>query len=150
MLNSISLIGRMVRDPEYRTFGSDGVVNFTIAVDDDYKDKDGNKVTDFIDCTAWRKTAEYICQYQSKGSLVAVKGRLKSRKWTDKDGNKRVSWFVSVDNAYGVGGRQDGQNAQTGNQYGGYSQPSGGNYPAPTDPGTDYPELTGDDARLPF
>lgn len=157
MLNSISLIGRMVRDPEYRTVGNDGVVNFTIAVDDDYKDKDGNKVTDFIDCTAWRKTADYICKYQTKGSLVAVKGKLKSRKWTDKDGNNRLSWFVVVDNAYGVGGRQDSQNsAQTGNSYGGggfggYSQPQAANgYPAPVDPGNDYPTLTDDDAQLPF
>ena len=147
MLNSISLIGRMVRDPEYKTVGSgDGVVNFTIAVDDDYKDADGNKVTDFIDCTAWRKTAEYITKYQTKGSLVSVKGRLKSRKWTDKDGNKRVSWFVSVENAYGVGGRQDSQNAQTGNSYGG----GYGGHPAPVDPGNDYPMLTDDDAQLPF
>lgn len=155
MLNSISLIGRMVRDPEYRTVGNDGVVNFTIAVDDDYKDKDGNKVTDFVDCTAWRKTADYICKYQAKGSLVAVKGRLKSRKWTDKDGNNRLSWFVSVENAYGVGVRQDSQNSQTGNSYGGgyggYSQPqAAGAHHAPVDPGDDYPMLTDGDAQLPF
>ena len=157
MLNSISLIGRMVRDPEYKTTAAGaGFCNFTIAVDDDFKDSDGNKVTDFVDCTAWRQTADYICKYQTKGSLVAVKGRLKSRKWTHKDGNKRVSWFVSVDNAYGVGGRQDGQNSTNagsqygGGGYGGYSQPQGQGYPAPVDPGNDYPMLTDDDAQLPF
>lgn len=156
MLNRIDLIGRLVRDPEYKTTSAGaGYCNFTIAVDDDFKDKDGNKVTDFIDCTAWRKTAEYVTTYQTKGSLLAVCGRLKSRKWTDKDGNKRTSWFVQVDNAYGVGGKQDSQ--QTPNTYqGGYT--AGASFAAPTpvyaqaviEPGAEYAVLTDDDAQLPF
>lgn len=155
MLNHIDLIGRMVRDPECkRVSGDTALCNFTVAVDDDYKDSDGNKVTDFVECTAWRKTAEYIAKYQAKGSLVAVSGRLKSRKWEDKDGNKRTSWFVQVDNAYGVGGkREDQQN----NMYtGGYQ--AGANYTAPAPgigqptiyAGEDYAVLTDDDEQLPF
>lgn len=104
MLNHIVISGRMVREPEYRTTAAGASwCTFTLAVDDDFKDESGNKQTDFIDCTAWRKTAEYITTYQRKGAQVEVSGRLKSRKWTDKDGNKRTSWFVQVENAYGVG-----------------------------------------------
>lgn len=155
MLNHINLIGRLVREPEYRTTAAGASwCTFTLAVDDDFKDSDGNKQTDFIDCTAWRKTAEYITTYQARGSMVAVAGRLKSRKWTDKDGNKRTSWFVQVENAYGVGGKRDDQQQNT-NQ-GGYQ--AGGNYNAPAPEyrqhpiyaGEDYAVLTDDDAQLPF
>lgn len=161
MLNCVVISGRLVRDPEYRTLDNGtGYCNFTLAVDDDYKDKDGNKVTDFIDCTAWRQTAEYIVKYQAKGNLLEVRGRLKSRKWTDKDGNKRTSWFVQADSAYGVGGKKENQTGnayQTGNTYqGGYQ--TGANYAAPSpaytqtaiEPGAEYAVLTDDDAKLPF
>lgn len=145
-MNMVCLIGRLVRDPEYRAL-NDGtsVCNFTLAVDDDYKDKDGNKVTDFIDCTAWRHTAEYIVRYTVKGAMVAVTGRMKSRKWTDKDGNKRVSWFVKCDNAYGVGGKQEKGQESTG-----YGAPSGYAVPPGMVPADDYAMLTDDDAQLPF
>lgn len=155
MLNVIALCGRLVRDPEYKTTGTGvGYCNFTLAVDDDFKDGEGNKQTDFIDCTAWRKTAEYMTTYQTKGSMVSVSGRLKSRKWTDKDGNKRTSWFVQVENAYGVGGKKDNQQVQ--NNQGGFS--SGANYAAPASDyrqptiyaGEDYAVLTDDDGNLPF
>lgn len=155
MLNHIVISGRLVREPEYRTTDAGiGWCNFTLAVDDDFKDKDGNKQTDFIDCTAWRKTAEYIVTYQRKGSQVEVSGRLKSRKWTDKDGNKRTSWFVQVDNAYGVGGKKDDQQNNT--YQGGYQPGANYNAPAPEfrQPpiyaGEDYAVLTDDDGRLPF
>lgn len=155
MLNHIDLIGRLVRDPEYKALGDGtGLCNFTIAVDDDFKDKDGNKQTDFIDCTAWRKTAEYVTAYQVKGSLVAVSGRLKSKKWTDKDGNKRTSWSVHVDNVYGVGGKREDQQGNT--YQGGYQVGANYNAPAPAyeqrpiDAGGDYAVLTDDDGQLPF
>lgn len=154
MLNHIVISGRMVREPEYRTTATGtGWCTFTLAVDDDFKDSDGNKQTDFIDCTAWRKTAEYIVTYQRKGSQVEVSGRLKSRKWTDKDGNKRTSWFVQVENAYGVGGKREDQ--QSTNQ-GGYQPGANYNAPAPEfrQPpiyaGEDYAVLTDDDGKLPF
>lgn len=154
MLNHIVISGRMVREPEYRTTATGtGWCTFTLAVDDDFKDSDGNKQTDFIDCTAWRKTAEYIVTYQRKGSQVEVSGRLKSRKWTDKDGNKRTSWFVQVDNAYGVGGKRE---AQQNTNKGGYQPGANYNAPAPEfrQPpiyaGEDYAVLTDDDGKLPF
>lgn len=155
MYNHIGIIGRLVRDPEYRTTDAGaGWCNFTLAVDDDFKDKGGNKQTDFIDCTAWRKTAEYVTTYHVKGSMLAVSGRLKSRKWTDKDGNKRTSWFVQVENAYGVGGKREDQQQNT-NQGGFYP---GANYNAPAPDyrqppiyaGDDYAVLTDDDGQLPF
>lgn len=155
MLNHIVISGRIVREPEYRTTAAGASwCTFTLAVDDDFKDESGNKQTDFIDCTAWRKTAEYITTYQRKGAQVEVSGRLKSRKWTDKDGNKRTSWFVQVENAYGVGGKREDQ--QNNNNQGGYQ--TGGNYAAPASgigqppiyAGEDYAVLTDDDSQLPF
>ena len=171
-LNMIAICGRLVRDPEYKTTGDGtGYCNFTVAVDDDFKDKDGKKQTDFIDCTAWRKTAEYVTTYQTKGCQVTVAGRLKSRKWQDKDGNNRVSWFIRADSVNGVGSRGDGQKPDSGAQ-GGYSAPqqysapaaaygaqngfggfngygSGGYVPPVSDNG-DYAMLTDDDSQLPF
>lgn len=154
MLNHIDLIGRLTRDPEYKSISGTSCCNFTLAVDADFKDSEGNKVTDFFDCTAWRKTAEYVTKYQVKGSLVAVSGSMRSRKWTDKDGNKRTSWFVQVDNAYGVGGKREDQQNNT--YQGGYQ--AGGNYAAPAPgigqppiyAGEDYAVLTDDDGQLPF
>lgn len=151
MLNKVDLIGRMVRDPEYRAL-EDGtsLCNFTLAVDDDYKDADGQKVTDFIDCTAWRQAAEFVTKYLQKGMLMAVSGRLKSRKWTDKDGNKRTSWFVKCDNCYSCETRREATQAEQS----AYTSPA---YTAPatyTPPavaaGDDYAVLTDDDAKLPF
>lgn len=158
MLNKIDLIGRLTRDPEYRAL-ADGtsVCNFTIAVDDDYKDKDGGKVTDFIDCTAWRQAAEFVTRYLRKGALVAVSGRLKSRKWTDKDDNKRTSWFVKCDNAYSLEARKEGNHAAQGS---GAAAPSQENPYRETEalidryrtqqPPDNYAVLTDDDAKLPF
>lgn len=154
MLNHIDLIGRMVRDPELKKIGSDvSLCKFTIAVDDDFKDRDGNKHTDFVECTAWRKTADYICKYQTKGSMVAVSGRLRSDKYTDKDGNNRTSWTVQVDNAYGVGGKREDQQNNTytgGYQAGATYAPASGFGQPPIYAGEDYAVLTDDDAGLPF
>lgn len=101
-LNHIVLQGRMVRDPELRRTGSGvAVTSFTLAVDRDYNPKDGaEKETDFIDCNAWRNTAEFISKYFTKGSMAIVSGRLQIRNWTDKDGNKRRSAEVVADSVY--------------------------------------------------
>ena len=158
MLSRIDLIGRLVRDPEYRAL-DDGtsVCHFTVAVDDDYKDKNGEKVTDFIDCTAWRKTAEFVTRFMSKGMLIAVTGRLKSRKWVDKEGNNRKEWYVKCDNVYPCDSKKDGNGASAsgqvtvGNQSNPYSETEAmiAKYAkqVPTD---DYAMLTDDDAQLPF
>lgn len=106
MLNKIDLMGRFVKTPELkRTTNDKAVVSFTIAVD---RDIVGNeKQTDFIACTAWNKTAEFISKYFDKGSLAVVSGRLQSRQWEDKNGEKRTSWEVIVSNIYFGGAKSD-------------------------------------------
>ena len=101
MLNSVTLMGRLTRDPELKhTQSGTAVVSFTLAVDRDFKSADGTKETDFIDCVAWRNTAEFISKYFSKGSMAVVRGRLQLRDWTDKEGGKHRSAEVVVDNIY--------------------------------------------------
>lgn len=102
MLNHISIMGRMVRDPELKqTQSGIPVTNFTLAVDRDFSGRDGGeKETDFIDVVCWRNTAEFVSKYFSKGRMAIVAGRLQMRKWTDKEGNKRVSAEVVADNVY--------------------------------------------------
>lgn len=102
MLNHITLMGRLTRDPELRnTSSGTPVASFTMAVDRDFAPKDGGeKQTDFIDCVAWRGTGEFISKYFSKGSMIVVEGRLEIQDWTDKDGSKRRSAKVVVASAY--------------------------------------------------
>ena len=149
MLNRITLVGRLVRDPEYRAF-QDGssVCNFTLAVDDDYKDQSGQKVTDFIDCTAWRKAAEFMTKYMTKGCIVAASGRMKSKRWTDKDGYKRTSWFVNCDNVYSCGGSREATPAER-SAYTSPDYTSQTTHPATYGPG-DFTMLEDDDGQLPF
>ena len=98
MLNTITIMGRFVRDPEMRNAGQHRVVNFTLAVDRDYGGDD--RETDFIDCVAWNGQADFISKYFSKGRMAVVTGKLESSKWEDDDGNKRTSWRVNADHVY--------------------------------------------------
>ena len=102
MLNKIILMGRFTQDPELKTTPSGAMVTFfTLAVDRDFVDKEsGNRATDFIDIVVWRKTAEFVSKYFSKGSLAVVEGRLQMRDWQDKYGNKRRKADVIADNIY--------------------------------------------------
>lgn len=112
MLNHIVIMGRMTRDPELRyTSSQTPVASFSLAVDRDYTSRDGGeKQTDFIDCVAWRSTAEFVSKYFSKGSLCVVSGRLQIRDWQDKEGGKRRSAEVIVDNIYfGESKRREGE-----------------------------------------
>ena len=87
MLNHIVLMGRLTRDPELRHTGTGtAVASFTLAVDRDFKNQNGEKETDFIDIVAWRSTAEYVSKYFTKGRMAVVTGRLQIRNWTDKEG----------------------------------------------------------------
>lgn len=91
MLNHAVMMGRLCADPELKhTHNGVAVCSTRIAVDRDYA-KDGKKETDFFDVVAWRGTAEFICSYFSKGRMIAVEGRMQTRPWTDRDGNKRVA-----------------------------------------------------------
>ena len=90
MLNRITLMGRLVRDPELRyTPNGTAVCSFSVACDRDYKDANGDKTTDFIDIVAWRNVAEFVSKYLTKGRMAVVDGRLQLRDWTDNDGRKR-------------------------------------------------------------
>ena len=102
MLNHITIMGRLTKDPELRRTGSGvAVTSFTVAVDRDIANKDtGERETDFIDCVAWRGTGEFVDKHFKKGSMAVVSGRLQIRSWTDKDGNKRRNAEVVADNVY--------------------------------------------------
>lgn len=95
MLNKAILMGRLTRDPELRhTQSNTAVCSFTLAIDRDYS-KTEQKETDFIDCTAWGKTAEFVSKWFQKGVMAIVVGRVQSRKWQDKNGNNRTSVEVN-------------------------------------------------------
>ena len=175
MLNHITIMGRLTRDPELRRTGSGvAVASFTVAVDRDFGGRDGGeRETDFIDCVAWRQTGEFVSKYFTKGSMIVVSGRLQIRNWNDKDGNKRRTAEVVAENCYfgesrrsNEGNSNYGGNAYGGNSYGGNSYgnnnygggnaynapaPSFGGYSAPAGaPASDFAMLDDDDAQLPF
>ena len=158
MLNNIVIMGRLTRDPELRRTGSGtAVASFTVAVDRDFGSKDGGeKETDFIDCVAWRNTAEFVSKYFTKGRMAVVSGRLQIRPWTDKDGNKRRSAEVIAESVYFGDSKKDGDNS--GSSYGSnpYNAPGGYGTPGPAAPSyagppqNDFALLEDDDAQLPF
>lgn len=100
MLNRVILMGRLTADPELRKTASDlSVTSFTLAVDRNYG-KGADRQTDFINCVAWRQTAEFISRYFSKGRLMAVEGSLQVRNYVDKNENKRQAVEVLIDQAF--------------------------------------------------
>ena len=109
MLNSIVLMGRITKDIELKKVGQDvSVCKFSIAVERKFKDKiSGDKITDFIDCQAWRGTADFLARYFSKGSMIAVEGSLQQDSWTDNDGKKRYNHIVNVDQVHFCGSKSD-------------------------------------------
>jgi single-strand DNA-binding protein len=127
-LNHIVIMGRMTRDPELRRTGSGiAVASFCLAVDRDFNPKDGGeKETDFIDCTAWRSTGEFVSKYFTKGSMAIVSGRLQIRTRTDKDGNKRRNAEVVADNVYFGESRKSQEGNSTYHSQNGYQGDSGG------------------------
>ena len=134
MLNKIFLQGRLCSDPILRhTQNGTAVASFSLAVERQ-KSQDGSKQTDFIDCVAWRGTAEFASKYFTKGRMAVVVGRLQIRGWTDNDGNKRRSAEVVVDELYF--GDSKGNNQQ---------KP-----PDPVTPENQFSELQDDDGELPF
>ena len=102
MLNHITIMGRLTRDPELRKTGTGvSVASFTIACDRDFADKVTNqKETDFIDIVAWKNTADFVSKFFSKGRMAVVSGRLQIRSWNDKDGNKRKTAEIIADSVY--------------------------------------------------
>ena len=147
MLNRIVLLGRPPREPERRRTQT-GPAGTPCAggVDRDFKSREsGEKATDFIDVVAWRQTAEFVCQYFTKGRMAVVEGRLQIRDWKDKDGNNRRSAEVVADNIYFGDSKRDSQSG------GDYAPPAYGSpaesYTAPASGG--FAEIE-EDGELPF
>jgi len=156
MLNHITLMGRLTRDPELRyTQAGTPVASFSLAVDRDFTSKDsGERQTDFIDCVAWRKTGEFVSKYFTKGSMAVVSGRLEIRDWTDREGNKRRSAEVVVDNVYfGESKRRDGGESgsyRTGAPSSGAPSGSYSDFDRSPKGGSAFSELDDVDGELPF
>jgi single-strand DNA-binding protein len=110
-VNKVILVGRLGRDPETRfTSGGQAVANFTMATDYSYKDRNGErqKRTEWHRIVAWRKLAEIVQQYLKKGSLIYIEGRIETREWQDKEGQKRYTTEIIADEMRMLGGRGDG------------------------------------------
>lgn len=159
MLNKAILMGRLTRDPELRyTQNNTPVVSFTLAIDRSYS-RGQERQTDFIDIVAWRRTAEFVSQWFTKGMMAVVVGSIQSRRWQDKNGNNRTSIEVIADEVqFGESKRSREANGNAGYQdngyQGGYSEMqstprSVPNFDLPTG-GSDFSEISDDDGEVPF
>lgn len=140
MLNHIIIMGRLTKDPELRSTGAGtSVASFRMAVERDFKNRESEeKQTDFLEIVAWRQTAEFVSKYFTKGRMAVVSGRLQTREWTDRDGNKRTNYEIVADNVYfGDSKKSEEHEEHTG------SEDSEWNAPVFTDIDTD-------DGDLPF
>lgn len=112
MLNVVALMGRLVRDPELKTTQSgNSVCTFSIACDRSYTAKDEERKADFFTITAWRQTAEFICKYFQKGSLIAIEGSLQTRQYQDKNGNNRTATEVLASRVSFAGSKASGSHS---------------------------------------
>jgi single-strand DNA-binding protein len=110
-VNKVILVGRLGRDPETRyTGGGQAVANFSVATDETYKDRNGErqKRTEWHKIVVWGKQAEIAQQYLKKGALIFIEGRIQSREWQDKEGQKRTSFEIVANNFRMLGGRPEG------------------------------------------
>ena len=139
MLNAIAIMGRLSRDPELRqTTTGKNVASFTIACSRGRKDANGKDLVDWIPVVAWEHTAEFVCKYFEKGSLIAIDGRLQSRTYKDRDGNNRTAIEIVANNANFAGSKSTGGGSN--------SVPAGNSYNEPT---VQYDEIE-DEGDLPF
>lgn len=139
MLNVIAIMGRLSRDPELRqTTTEKSVASFTIACSRGRKDANGKDLVDWIPVVAWEHTAEFVCKYFEKGSMIAIDGRLQSRTYKDRDGNNRTAIEIVANNANFAGSKSSGGGSN--------SVPAGGSYNEPT---VQYDEIE-DEGDLPF
>ena len=132
-VNKVILVGRLGRDPETRyTGGGQAVANFSVATDETYKDKAGDrqKRTEWHKIVVWGKQAEIAQQYLKKGSLVFIEGRIQSREWQDKEGQKRTSFEIVANNFRMLGGRAESAAAAGGGEMGGGASRGGDLEPA--------------------
>lgn len=111
MLNIVTLMGRLTADPtiRYTTTGNKAVCSFTLAVDRDFVKQGEQRQADFISCQAWDKTAEFASKYFSKGSMIAIVGRMQTRTWDDTEGKKHYATEVVAEKVSFCGGKSNGQ-----------------------------------------
>lgn len=140
MINMVALVGRLTFEPEVRTTPSGvSVMHFQIACDRSYQKSGQDRQADFIDCVAWRQTAEFISRYFHKGSMIAVEGTLQTSSYTDKNGNQRKQVEVLANNVSFCGSK-----SETGSAAGSQANP---NYSSADN--SDFDEIPDDD-DLPF
>lgn len=150
MLNKCFLMGRLAFDPELRhTQSGTPVASFRLAVDRDFKDKNtGDRVTDWIDVTAWKQTAEFVSRYFTKGRKAVVQGRLQTSSWTDKNGNRRENLQVVAENVYFGDSQKQESSSAPGQSYTRQIWPSA---PEQGYKQQQFTDLSGtDDSDLPF
>lgn len=125
-MNRVNLVGRLTRDPELRYTSSNiPVVTFTVAVNRTFTNQNGEREADFINIVAWRKQAENVKNYVSKGSQVGIDGRIQTRSYDDNNGNRRYITEVVADSVQFLESRQRSENRASSNGYqnqGGYQQ----------------------------
>jgi single-strand DNA-binding protein len=156
-VNKVILVGRLGRDPETRyTGGGQAVANFSVATDETYKDRNGErqKRTEWHKIVVWGKQAEIAQQYLKKGALIFIEGRIQSREWQDKEGQKRTSFEIVANNFRMLGGRADGAAASAGAGAMGGGAPraaddfDAGGHDEPAPGGAAGPEISDED--IPF
>lgn len=134
MLNSVNLIGRFTRDPELRsTPNGVSTCSFTIAVDRNFVRQGEERKADFINCVAWRQTAEFISRHFKKGNLIALEGSIQTRTWDDNEGKRHYVTEVVVDRTHFVESRaareaHNGGGYEGGGYGGGQQNGYGGGY----------------------
>ena len=144
-MNKVILMGRLTRDPEMRqTQSGVNVCSFSIAVNRRFA-KEGQQNADFINCTAWRQQAEFICKYFQKGAMISVVGNLQSRSWENQEGKKQYATDVVVDEVYFTGSRSESHS----NNDGGFAAPSGDSAFADIDT-MGFQAIDGSEDDLPF
>lgn len=110
-MNRVELVGRLTAKPELRYTGSNvPFARFTVAVNRTFSGANGERETDFINCVTWRKQAENLCQYQDKGSLISVEGRIQTGSYDAQDGSKRYTTDVVADSIQFLGTKGSSQN----------------------------------------
>ena len=123
-MNKVELIGRLTKDPEIKlTANQTKYCAFTIAADRRFKDKEGQKQTDFINCVAWNKTAEFVSKYFSKGKMIIVIGRISTRSWDGPDGKKNYATEVVANEVSFGESKRDGGDYNSSPSFGGSSAP---------------------------
>lgn len=145
MINTVALMGRLTYDPELRsTPAGVSVIRFQIACDRNYQKSGAERQADFIDCVAWRQTAEFISRYFQKGSMIAVEGSIQTSNYTDQNGNKRKQVEVVANNVSFCGSKSENS---AGGANGAYNQPAPSYANADN---SDFEEIVDDDDDLPF